>query len=131
MPSLTCYRLRSHIAGNPVTDLHQAVDAGALSHLFAQGAVSAELLQMNAEFRQRAHERVMEFTGDLSGFDFFDTDAFRPSEFRVVYSVMAPWAGRDPADAFPFFAKVNLRNVVEQLRSRGFNVGLRPVDTAA
>lgn len=66
----------------------------------------------------------------LPGFDFFDTDALRPSEFRVVYSVMAPWAGREPADAFPFFAKVNLRNVVEQVRSRGFRVGLRPVDTA-
>lgn len=101
-----------------------------LSHLFAQGSVSAELLQMNSEFRQRAHERVVECADELGRFDFFDTETFAPAEFRVVYAVMAPWAGRDAADAFPFFAKVNLRNVVEQLRSRGFGVSLRPVDTA-
>lgn len=101
-----------------------------LSHLFAQGAVSAELLQMNSEFRQRAHERVVESAEEPAGFDFFDTDAFTPAEFRVVYAVIAPWADRNAADAFPFFAKVNLRNVAEQLRSRGFGVGLRPVDTS-
>jgi hypothetical protein len=47
-----------------------------LSHLFAQGAVSAELLQMNSEFRQRAHERVVEFADGIAGFDFFDTETF-------------------------------------------------------
>ncbi|MPZ53787.1 MAG: hypothetical protein GEU79_13825 [Acidimicrobiia bacterium] len=104
--------------------------SSSLSHLFAQGAVSAELLQMNSDFRQRAHERVVEFAHGLPGFDFFNADALTPTEFRIVYAVMAPWAGRNAADAFPFFAKVNLRNVVEQLRSRGFGVGLRPVDTS-
>lgn len=101
-----------------------------LSHLFAQGAVSAELLHMNGEFRQRAHDRVVEFANELTGFDFFDAPTFTPSEFRVVYAIVAAWSGRLPSEALPFFSKVNLRNAIDNLISHGFEVGLRSVDTA-
>lgn len=67
-----------------------------LSHLLAQGAVSAELLQMNGEFRQRAHERVVEFAGELAGFDFLDTEAFSPAE--SFGSCMPSWL-LGPAEA--------------------------------
>jgi len=100
-----------------------------LSHLFAQGYVSAELLQMNTEFRQRAHARVAEFAGGRTGFDFFDTTSFAPRDFRIVYAIMARWAGRTPADALPFFAKINLRNFTQQLRARGFTFALNSIDT--
>jgi uncharacterized protein (TIGR04141 family) len=95
-----------------------------LSHLFAQGFVSAELLQMNRIFRQRAHTRVLEFADGREGFDFFDTDALVPREFSIVYAVIADWADRTMAQALPFFSKVNLRGVAEELRSRDFRVGL-------
>jgi len=115
--------------GRDLVHIERHFSSSNLSHLFAQGYVSAELLQMNADFRAVAHQRVVESAGNLSGFDFFDSEPFSPRDFRVVFGVMAAWAGRSPASALPFFAKVNLRNVTEHLRSRGFSVGLQPIDT--
>jgi uncharacterized protein (TIGR04141 family) len=101
-----------------------------LSHLFAQGLVSAELLQMNLEFRQKTSAMVKRVAKGLEGFDCF-ADTLVPSDFEVVYAIIAPWKGRPCAEALPFFSKVNLREVVTNLRSRGFRVGLNRIETAA
>jgi uncharacterized protein (TIGR04141 family) len=98
-----------------------------LSHLFAQGLVSAELLQMSTEFRRVAHEKIRTETNARPGFDFLDVPTFAPSDFEIVYAVIAGWRGRNCSEALPFFSKVNLREVVTDLRSRGFKVGLNQV----
>jgi uncharacterized protein (TIGR04141 family) len=98
-----------------------------LSHLFAQGLVSAELLQTSSEFRQEAHEKVTAESGGRPGFNFLDTTTFAPTNFEVVYAIIAAWNGRSCCEALPFFSKVNLREVVTDLRSRGFNLGLNQI----
>jgi uncharacterized protein (TIGR04141 family) len=101
-----------------------------LSHHFAQGLVSAELLQNNPEFRREAATKVAEAAEDTPGFEFLESDAFRPSEFEVVYGVIEKWNGRS-IEALPFFSKVNLREVAGNLRARGFRVAFATIDTRA
>lgn len=101
-----------------------------LSHLFAQGYVSAELLQSNAEFRQRASEKVDEVAAGRPGFGFLSSPSLAPQDFTVVFAVVAAWNGRGPVDALPFFSKVNLRRCAEDLRVRGFRVKFGCVDAA-
>jgi uncharacterized protein (TIGR04141 family) len=98
-----------------------------LSHLFAQGLVSAELLQMNAEFRDAARSKIATASHGSSHFSFLDDPAFVPSNYEVVYAIIERWQGRHPAEALPFFSKVNLREVATNLRSRGFKIALNQI----
>lgn len=101
--------------------------SSSLSHLLSQGLVSAELLQMNSEFREKAHQKVGEIVSNGQGFDFFNQTTFNPRDFEITYAVIADWKGRKFSEAFPFFTKVNLREVEANLRSRGFLVALSQI----
>lgn len=103
------------------------VGSSDLSHLFAQGLVSAELLQMNLEFRREAHAKVATVAHGRPGFDFLAGARFVPSDYEVVYAIIERWQGCRCAEALPFFSKVNLREVATNLRSRGFRVGLNQI----
>jgi uncharacterized protein (TIGR04141 family) len=102
-----------------------------LSHLFAQGAVSAELLQASAEFRGRAQAKLNEAAGEKAGFSFLAASPFNTADFEVVYAIIERWNARKPSEALPFFSKINLRLAVENLRSRSYRVALQPLDAAA
>jgi len=102
--------------------------SASLSHLFSQGLVSADLLQMNSEFREKAHRKVEKIVSDRQGFDFFNQPIFNPRDFEITYAVIADWKGRKFSEAFPFFTKGNLREVEANLRSRGFRVTLSQID---
>jgi uncharacterized protein (TIGR04141 family) len=95
-----------------------------LSHLFAQGLVSAELLQSSVEFRRAAQQRISEAAAGRAGFDFVTEDSIVTSGFEVVYAIAARWDGRSMAEALPFFSKINLREVSGNLTARGFKVSL-------
>lgn len=93
-----------------------------LSHLFSQGAVSAELLHRQTAFRAE----VKDLIGGLGAgerFNFFEPDGLTTSNFRVIYAIIANWRNRSLSSALPFFSKVNLRRAAEDLRDRGFGVG--------
>lgn len=98
-----------------------------LSHLFAQGLVSAELLQSSIEFRTAVRQKILEASGGSNGFNFLTDASITTSDFRVVFAIAARWKGRRLADALPFFSKVNLREVTTNLTSRGFNVALQQI----
>jgi uncharacterized protein (TIGR04141 family) len=98
-----------------------------LSHLFSQGLVSADLLQMNVDFRKQAHVKVVSQANGRPGFDFLEGVSFAPSEFEVVYAIIACWDARTCAEALPFFSKVNLREVANNLCARGFRVALNQI----
>jgi len=100
-----------------------------LSHLFSQGYVSAELLHSDGLFREKAHEKIASQAAGTPGFDFFDTSAIHPSDFNVVYAVIADWHGRSVSEALPFFSKVNLRHFVENLYRMDFRVSFARVQT--
>jgi uncharacterized protein (TIGR04141 family) len=99
-----------------------------LSHLFSQGFVSARLLQEDATFRKAAADKVASLPSGAA-FKFLETSSLKTEDFEVVYVIVAPWKGRSPAEALPFFSKVNLDRTVQDLTNRGYRVALSQVDT--
>jgi uncharacterized protein (TIGR04141 family) len=92
----------------------QASRSSTLSHLFAQGGVSASL--MNDMLYQRhvmAHLRTL------------DTQAVygTPSDWTFIYAIAIDKPGR-LADSLFFFSQANLVTHARDIRSRGFRVAL-------
>ncbi len=81
--------------------------------------MSTELLQMNLEFRQKTSATVKRLRRILKASTSSTKRSF-PSDFEVVYAIIAPWKGRRCTDALRFFSKVSLREAMTNLRSRGF-----------
>lgn len=106
------------------------LSSSSLSHLFAQGAVSARLLLMSRDFRREAMKtiRAIARRKHLKGFTPFTVDAISPRRLEVVYGIIDHWTkqrggGRwELVEALPFFSKVNLRHHAENLRSMGYGV---------
>jgi len=106
--------------------------ASSLSHLFAQGAVSAELLLGLPEFRTEAALVIQEaerlratLSSDQSfigRFQLFRPDALSAGTHPVVFAIVGPWKGAGLRDKLPFFSKVNMRRSVERLQQLGFPV---------
>lgn len=101
-----------------------------LSHLFAQGLVSAALLHDDPTTRDLMRRAIQEASGSNPAFEFIDADTIRPSDFLVVYGVIANWRGRSLAAALPFFSKVNLRTHVTELSRRGYGVAFTQIGTS-
>ena len=81
-----------------------------MSHLFAQGYVSAQSLLYHRGFQKRAIAKFPE--GGLPEGD------FDPAEYEVAYAVIAK-RGREQV-ALPFFSLVNLRTAAQTLDRIGF-----------
>jgi len=89
-----------------------------LSHLFAQGFVSGQLLQMDSEFREKVIKILKPaFKGLLSKEQSPDKDAF-----TVVYAIISDTEGDDLR--LPFFSQVNVNNTAKMLRGMGYKVEL-------
>lgn len=106
-----------------------------LSHLFAQGAVSADLFLMSQEYRKalRAKIKTLDGCSDARRKAFtklIDVDRPFPGQFEVVYAIVAEWGRRSLTDALPFFSKVNLRRRAQELGRMGYKVRYARVDVA-
>jgi uncharacterized protein (TIGR04141 family) len=101
-----------------------------LSHLFSQGAVSAQLLLSDEAFRRAAHELVNEV--DESFADAVPEDPPRASDYEVGYVVItrATPQHQHPL-TLPFFSLVNLSMTAKQLQVFGFKVAVRRVNEPA
>lgn len=88
-----------------------------LSHLFAQGFVSGQLIQVDAEFRKKV---IAKLKGPFSKLLDLHT---KPSQdqFTVVYAVISDVSGKLH---LPFFSRVNLNNTAKMLRGFGYKVEL-------
>lgn len=88
------------------------------SHLFAQGFVSGQLMQIDSTFRDKVRSSLQAPFSEL-----IKVDA-RPAsdEFTVVYAVISD----DDSDGLhlPFFSRVNLNNTRKMLRGYGYKVEL-------
>jgi uncharacterized protein (TIGR04141 family) len=100
-----------------------------LSHLFAQGRVSASLLQqralrdlMFAHILREARRRQPQppWSRRLRGY----LEHFQCNRIRIVYAIMGDWGNAGAAERIPFFSKVNLIREVRNLRGRDFEVCL-------
>ncbi len=82
-----------------------------LSHLFAQGRVSAECFASDEEFRKQ----VSAITTSEFGTPVFDyTQKPRSNEFEVIYAIIDN-KDSDLANKLPFFSKVNLMLTAQEL----------------
>jgi uncharacterized protein (TIGR04141 family) len=96
-----------------------------LSHLFAQGLVSGELLSREEAFRTAAREKAAEFPGNYDA----AIPGGRPAqdEWEIGFVVITR-SRRDTPLTLPFFSLVNMRSAVLRLRDLGYRVGVRQVD---
>ena len=96
--------------------------SSALSHLFGQGYVSAELLIDNEIYRARVRDKIGSANPDFQRL--FPEDDIVAADWEVVYAIIGPWNNESPSAKLPFFSKVNLREFRRRLRRMGFQVTL-------
>lgn len=90
-----------------------------LSHLFAQGRVSAELLLSDIEFRRKTRSILKKVAPCLE--ETISLDKFKSDEVEIIFLIL----GEDSTtlkDNLPFFSKVNLSQTYESLTQRRFKV---------
>jgi uncharacterized protein (TIGR04141 family) len=91
-----------------------------LSHLFAQGSVSAQTFLRDREFRKQLNGRL-----PTSIKLPVPTDRPNPKTYRVVYAIAT---SKTLPRELPFFAKVALKNAIADLGMLGFAVALSRID---
>lgn len=114
-------------SGRELIHVKRKLNSSSLSHLFAQGLISADLLLMNEEFRKKVRQRIAELekerhVGDRFSKLFPMNRGITASAFTVVYAIIADWKGKTLAQRLPFFSKVNLRRTVQDLTRMGYGV---------
>jgi len=95
-----------------------------LSHLFAQGVVSAEALLTDGAFREDAREFIQEVRPALV--DLVPHGRPAPDQYEVAYVVITHRLNGWPL-TLPFFSQVNLCNAARRLGQLGYNVSLTAV----
>lgn len=107
--------------------------SAALSHLFAQGSVSARLFLMLPEFREQMRKLL---AGSPKIAELVPTGRPEPRDYEVVYAIIRRGTGPLGLD-LPFFARNHLAQVVGDVELLGFGVrmariaervGARPAD---
>lgn len=88
------------------------------SHLIAQGFVSGQLIQIDADFRQKVRGQLAPPFIDLIKVD----KRPLPDEFTIVFSVISEIEGENLY--LPFFSRVNLNNTAKILKGFGYKVEL-------
>ncbi len=98
---------------------HRKGGSAGLSHLFAQGSVSAEILLGDKEFRIATRRVLKGVSAGLQ--DSVPLDNFKSDGVEVIFLIL----GEDSSTLLknlPFFSKVNLSKAYESLTQRGFDV---------
>jgi uncharacterized protein (TIGR04141 family) len=112
----------------------KGTSSASLSHLFAQGVVSAELLHMDAAFRKVVGEELSTaLTGTgarrMKDFAWLHAKHFDPHSCEVIFAIMTDRPPGTHRERLPFFSKVNLRMRCHELRRMGFRYSLALVPT--
>ncbi|WP_437619676.1 DUF6119 family protein [Sorangium sp. So ce1151] len=98
-----------------------------LSHLFAQGVVSAEAFASDEHFRQELRRQLRPLgAAFLSSVPTADVRPV-PSEYEVVYAIITKPDPKWPA-SLPFFSQLNLVNASDRISRMGFRVSLVKID---
>lgn len=92
--------------------------SGVLSHLFAQGTVSAEAFRSEPAFRKEA-------LALLPPRFHWSAEPPSPADFRVVFAVVKDGPG---SLRLPFFARVTLRQATRRLEAYGYRVAIAKID---
>jgi len=91
-----------------------------LSHLFAQGTVSAELFLLDSNFRVELNTKLPpEFKLENP------ESRLNPGSYTIFFAIVYE---SDGPLKLPFFSRVSLRQAFRRLEGFGFNVGLLKID---
>ena len=94
--------------------------SGVLSHLFAQGANSAETLLFDGEFREKVRKRLPTTHQNLVG-----AAPPQASDYEVIYGIIGrPMGTKSLAEVLPFFSRLTLRRVAQKLQGAGYKVSV-------
>lgn len=85
-----------------------------LSHLFAQGVVSADTIRNDSEFRNKVREKVPPRFREQ-----FRSDPFDSRNFEIAFAI---GSRSDKPLNLPFFSKVSLRAAWKRLTGMGYKV---------
>jgi uncharacterized protein (TIGR04141 family) len=104
--------------------IKRRVRSATLSHLFAQGAVSAEEFASDADFRVRVRTKIEAV--DPSFCDQIPEE--RPDiGHRVVFAIISQHKGNDP-QVLPFFSQLNASNAARHIRRLGLDASILMVE---
>ena len=92
--------------------------SAALSHLFMQGIVSAELLVESKDYRKKIQSSVK---GKDKFKEFLQIDNLNRKDITYVYAICMQTEGKISAN-LPFFSKISLRQSIKNLEKLNFNV---------
>jgi uncharacterized protein (TIGR04141 family) len=98
---------------------HRKGGSAGLSHLFAQGSVSAEILLGDKEFRIATRKVLKRVSDGLQ--NSVPLDNFRSDGVEVIFLILGEGSST-LIENLPFFSKVNLSKAYESLTQRGFEV---------
>lgn len=98
---------------------HKKGGSAGLSHLFAQGYVSAEAMLSDREFRKKTREVLRRVSNNLS--DVVPLDNFNSRNYEIVYLILGD-ENNVVKGKLPFFSKINLCKAYDNLTQRGFTV---------
>ncbi len=98
------------------------VRSSVLSHLFAQGSVSGQLIQIDRTFREKVKAALSGPHAALINVE------HRPAhhEFTIVFAIISDAAGTKLD--LPFFSRVNFNNTSRVLEGFGYKVDLLKID---
>lgn len=98
---------------------HRKGGSAGLSHLFAQGSVSAEIMLGDRDFRKAARKVLNKVKPGLS--KLIPINKLKSDDFEIIYIILGEESSTLKAN-LPFFSKVNLSNSFENLSQRGYLV---------
>jgi uncharacterized protein (TIGR04141 family) len=105
---------------------HRKGGSAGLSHLFAQGGVAAEIMLGDKAFRKKART-VLRGVNPAAG-DLVPLDVLKSADFEIVFLILGETSATLKQN-LPFFSKVNLSKVFENLAQRGFRVSIAGAPT--
>jgi uncharacterized protein (TIGR04141 family) len=101
-------------ANRDICHIKRYGQAGALSHLFAQGLISGELFKVDEKFREEVNRKLP------APYKLADHRAkFSEGEYRIVFGIISDRPG--PL-RIPFFSRLNFKNAVRRLKAYGYRV---------
>ncbi len=95
-----------------------------LSHLYAQGFVSAQSIVWEPTYRTLAAAAIRDMSGESAVLAKWD--GLRPGDIHVVYAIIAE-SRFEGKERLPFFSKVSLLNAVESLKRLQFKTSVAHV----
>ncbi len=98
-----------------------------LSHLFAQGLVSAQSF-FDRDFRSELHDRIEQLDSSLATLVPV-TSMPSPTEYTILYGIITRESTEWPC-SLPFFSRVHLSTVARDLSNLGYTVATQCIPRA-